>query len=176
MKNISAPQVLFAALFVIKMTMPFQAAAGQRVGAVIYNNKLIPAVELKEVEISASRPATLCTVKTYKGDLIPSIEMNEVTISASGNYKTEVEGIKKISFQGIRTGVVAWRGSHIPHVEGKEVMITGDRSPVAIYTPDAPVISAEPIFQVSVRQAFDRVSGFLLDQGKEMLRKLVNSY
>lgn len=176
MRTLSATQVLFAALFVIKLSMPAAALAGQRTGAVVYKNQVIPSVELKGVEISASRPATLCTVKEYNGELIPSVEMNEVTISASGEYKNDKAGIRPVTFQGIRTGAIAWRGKLIPHVEAREVTIEGQRLPVADMEPEGTTVSEEPVFNVSVRHAFDRVGGFLVDQGKEMVRKLVNIY
>jgi hypothetical protein len=174
MKNISTTQAIFAALFIIKVAMPFTSNASQRVNAVIYQNHSIPAVELKEIEISASRLATLCKVKNYQGELIPSVEMKEVTISASGTSVEDNEGLVKVEMPGLRTRTIAWNGNLIPDVDGPEVTISADRYLTDVAeTEDNSTTESAMIFRVSARQTFDRVGGFLLEETKHLIRRFI---
>jgi hypothetical protein len=174
MKNISTTQAIFAALFIIKVAMPFTSSASQRVNAVIYQNQSIPAVELKEIEISASRLATLCKVKNYQGELIPSVEMKEVTISASGTSVEESEGLIKVEMPGMRTRAIAWNGNLIPDVDGPEVTISADRYLADLGESDENRTAENGmIFKVSARQTFDRVGGFLLEETKQLIRRFI---
>lgn len=174
MKNISTTQAIFTALFILKVAMPFTSNASQRVNAVIYQNTLMPAVELKEIEISATRPATLCKVKQYQGELIPSVEMKEVTISASGASVEESEGMEKVVMPGLRTRAIAWNGNLIPDVDGPEVTITGERYASEVGETEENVSSESAmIFRVSARQTFDRVGGFLFEETKALIRRFI---
>lgn len=174
MKNISTNQAIFTALLILKVAMPFASHASQRVLAVIYQNKLMPAVELREIEISATRPATLCMVKHYHGELIPSVEMKSVTILSSGTSFEESEGIKKVVMPGLQTRAIAWNGNLIPDVDGPEVTITGERYVSEVgKTQENVLAESAMIFRVSARQAFDRAGEFLFEETKALLSRFI---
>lgn len=176
MKTPGATQILFIALLIVKVAMPFTSQASQRVNAVIFKNQIIPAVELKEVVIVGQKPAILCNTVRHEGKLIPSVQMKEVNISASSTSIKGEEGIVAVKIPGIRTRAIAWRGEMIPQVDGPEVVVTANRiQRTAMNQQVEAEANEEVFFHASVRQTFDRIGGFILDQGKELLDRYIQT-
>jgi hypothetical protein len=90
MKTTLNPRAVFIFLLLSSATYQQQAAITSDekvVKAARFENTWMPSIQLKEVEISASRfESTIIEVTSYEGSLIKSIQMNSVTILYLGIY------------------------------------------------------------------------------------------
>ena len=145
---------------------------------VVYQNSWIPFVQLKEVSISAmdSKKSVLCEMALVNNKLTPSVQLAEITITPKGNYLS-IQPANKFNSDLVLVQNKRINGKYMPHICLNEVTISGNfplaqKNSIA----NASVTENQGVIQVSVRKSFDRLSGFLIAQGKNALHKMIPSW
>lgn len=173
----NAALTLVVAVFTSLQVSSAFAGSNTKTEAVLYENKWIPSLDLKEVEISASRGnGAVCELKMYKGKFTPTVQLNEVTINASGIYGPndvpEFAFVKPVS-KGKKVDAVLYNGQFIPSIQLAEVTISSNRI-ASSQVPDDATKSASPsVFHVSARQTFDMIVNYMVDKSSNVLRHLI---
>lgn len=141
-----------------------------------YNNEMIPEVNLKEVVIVADKivpvKSMICETVTYEGEIIPSVQLSEVTITPENNQTGSVRP-QAPATKGIRVPVVMVDGQYIASVEGPEIEITAERPSTSLQKSEYSSADEPMISKVNLRNAYDKVTGFLYERGKDIIRKFV---
>jgi hypothetical protein len=182
MKTNLNPRAVLMFLLLSSATYQVQAAITSDekvVKAARFENTWIPSIQLKEVEISASRTeSSIVEATPYKGSLIPSIQMNEVTIKASGIY--DDSDLQKIGFveptrAPYLTEVVLYNGEYIPLIQLQEVRVEGlaMETPVKTQEINSQEKVKEGFLQVNARQTFNVLIDFIITKSMEMVRHFV---
>lgn len=178
------PRVVLMFLLLSSFTYQVQAAMNSEqkaVKAARYENTWIPSIDLKEVEISASRSESkIVEAKVYKGEIIPSIQMNEVTIKASGKYDdTDVPSVGFLEPQRAEylTQVVLYKGEYIPVIQLNEVQVEASATTSGMTAQEVSSNAAtkEGTLQVNARQTFNILIDFIVSKTMKMVRHLVPS-
>ena len=182
MKTTLNPRAVFMFLLLSSATYQVQAAITSDekvVKAARFENTWIPSIQLKEVEISASRSeSTIVEATSYEGSLIPSIQMNEVTIKASGIYNDN--DIQKVGFvepsrAQYLTEVVLYNGEYIPLIQLQEVNVDATAINTSVTTQDvnSPEKAKEGMLQVNARQTFNVLIDFIITKSMKIVRHFV---
>lgn len=182
MKTSLNPRVVLMFLLLSSLTYQVQAAITSEqkvVNAARFENTWIPSIQLKEVEITASRSENkIVNAVVYQGDIIPSIQMNEVTIKSSGVYNEKdipAAGFVEPQRAEYLTQVVLYKGEYIPMIQLKEVQVEAYAIPAGMNAQEVGAVSTknDGILQVNARQTFNILIDFILSKTMEMVKHIV---
>lgn len=182
MKTTLNPRVVLMFLLLSSLTYQVQAAITSEqkvVNAARFENTWIPSIQLKEVEITASRSENkIVNAAVYQGDIIPSIQMNEVTIKASGKYDENdipAAGFVEPKRAQYLTQVVLYNGEYIPMIQLNEVQVEANAITTSVNPQEVATLSTknEGVLQVNARQTFNVLIEFIISKTMEMVKHMV---
>lgn len=182
MKTTLSPRTVFILMILSSLAYQVQAAGTkdtQKLEATRFENTWVPSIQLKEVEISATRSSNqIVEAVSYQGSLIPSIHMNEVNINASGNY--EDNDVPAVGFiepkrAAYLTDVALYNGEYIPVIQLHEVNVEALAIVKEVPVKDNKVQreTQSGIFQVNARQTFKVLVDFIVLKSLEVARHFV---
>ena len=182
MKTTSIPNTVLAMVVAVFTTIQVNSAiasTSKRVEAVRYQNTWIPSVELKAVEITATRTkAVLSSAVEYKGDIIPSVQMADVKIKASGVYTPEDVAplaVGEPKHGQYRMEVAQVNGVYMPTSNMAPVTISAGSQDIAVKADDAEnTTTSRGIFQARARKTFDVVVNYMAEKANNLLRSLIS--
>ncbi len=175
MKSSSVTRILFAALLMTKVAMPFVANANHRSTAILYKGQIIASIDLPALEVSAPRTAVLCEMKSYNNFLIPFVQLEEVTILSSGSKVEQTKEIVPVSNLGVLAKTTVWKGKRIPSVELKSVRIQPESAP-EIAQLETNSNETPAMFKNTVRKTFDRLGSFFLEKGRSAVQDFFTQF